>query len=76
MLEAYVMIQTGAGTAQTSLSAIRGIKGVSRANIVAGEFDIIANIEAESPHDLLRLVTEDIQTLEGVGRTRTSFILE
>lgn len=76
MLEAYVMIMTGAETARSLLPTIRDIEGVKRANIVAGEFDIIADVEAESPQALLRLVTDDIQSLDGVGRTRTSIILE
>lgn len=76
MIEAYVMILTGADTAPSLLPMIRDVEGVKRANIVAGEFDIIANVEAESPQALLALVTNDIQSLDGVSRTRTSIILE
>ena len=76
MIEAYVMILTGADTAPSLLPMIRDVEGVKRANIVAGEFDIIANVEAESPRALLALVTNDIQSLDGVSRTRTSIILE
>lgn len=76
MIEAYVMITTGSGTAPDLLSTIREIEGVKRANIVAGEFDIIADIEAASSQDLLALVTSDIQSLDGVGRTRTCIILD
>ena len=76
MVEAYVMILTSAGTARSLLSEIKDIEGVRRANIVAGEYDIIADVEAESSQQLLSLVTEKIQTLDGVGRTRTCIILE
>ena len=76
MVEAYVMILTAAGTARSLLSEIKDIEGVRRANIVAGEYDIIADVEAESSQQLLSLVTEKIQTLDGVGRTRTCIILE
>lgn len=76
MIEAYVHVMTSAGTAPTLLEDIRSVDGVERANVVAGEFDIIALVEAESQQALLALVTEEIQPLEGVGRTRTSIVLE
>ena len=76
MVEAYVMIMTAAGTSPSILSAVREVEGVRRANIVAGEFDIIADVEAESEQALLSVVTEEIQPLDGVGRTRTCIILE
>ncbi len=75
-MEAYVLIMTAAGTSPDALSAIRSIDGVTRANIVAGEFDIIALLEGESAHDLLRIVTEHLHEIEGVGNTRTSIVLE
>ena len=74
--EAYVMITTAAGTSRELLSRIREIDGVRRANVVAGEFDLIADVEADSRQALLSLVTEEIQSLPGVGRTRTCVVLE
>lgn len=76
MVEAYIMVMTGSGQSRPLLQAIRGIDGVRRANIVAGEFDIIVDAEANTEQDLLTLVTEEIQSLDGVGRTRTCIILE
>ena len=76
MVQAYVMIMTAAGTSPSILQQIREIDGVTRANIVAGEFDIIATIEAEDNQHLLTLVTEELQTLDGVGRTTSSIILQ
>ena len=76
MIEAYVMVMTSAGTSRGLLPKIREIEGVRRANVVAGEYDIIADVEAESQQALLALVTEEIQSLEGVGRTRTCVVLE
>ena len=76
MVEAYVMILTASGTTRDMLPQIKDIDGVRRANIVAGEYDIIADVEAEDTQHLLRLVTDEIQSLDGVGRTRTCIILE
>lgn len=76
MVEAYVMIMTSAGTTRSLLPEIREVEGVRRANIVAGEFDIVADVEADTTQHLLSLITDEIQSLEGVGRTRTAIILE
>ena len=70
------MLTTMAGTSRNLLPKLREVEGVTRANIVAGEYDIVVIAEAESQQDLLALVTEEVQSLEGVGRTRTSVILE
>ena len=70
------MLTTMAGTSRNLLPKLREVEGVTRANIVAGEYDIVVIAEAESQQDLLALVTDEIQSLEGVGRTRTSVILE
>lgn len=75
MVEAYIMILTAAGMARDILPKIKDIDGVDHANIVAGEFDIIAHVEAETEQALLTMVTDEIQSIEGIGQTRTSIVL-
>lgn len=67
---------TAAGTAKEAVDAIRSIDEVDQADIVAGEFDIVAQVTAEEERDLLRLVTDEIQPVSGVGRTSTFIVLE
>lgn len=76
MVEAYLLITTPSATSRSVLSKLHEIDAVSQADIIAGEFDIIATVEAESTQDLLTLVTDQIQSLENVGRTRTCIVLE
>ena len=76
VLEAYVLIMATAGTSRELLPRIRAIEGVRRANVVAGEFDVVVDLEAEGRQELLALVSDRIQSLEGVGRTRTCVVLE
>jgi len=76
MVRAYVTIMTSAGTARDALAALRDLDAVEQANVVAGEFDIIAEVVADSERDLLVLVTENIQSIPGVGRTSTCIVLE
>ncbi|KAB1196857.1 MULTISPECIES: Lrp/AsnC family transcriptional regulator [Haloferax] len=75
MVQAYVTIQTGGGTSQNVVEELRELGKVRKANIVAGEVDVIAEVEAESEQDLLRLISDEIQSIDGVGRTRTCIIL-
>lgn len=76
MTQAYVTVMTGAGASQDVVTELRDIPEVERADIVAGEFDIVAGIETESERDLLTLVTEEIQSISGVGRTSTCIVLD
>ncbi|KAB1192032.1 Lrp/AsnC family transcriptional regulator [Haloferax sp. MBLA0076] len=75
MVEAYVTIQTGAGTTSDVVEHVRTLDNVRKASIVAGEFDIVAEVEAESERELLTLITGEIQDIEGVGRTSTCIVL-
>lgn len=71
MIKAYTLIDTAAGTSEAACEAIRAIEGVTEAHVVAGDFDVIVELEGDRPHDLLRTVTSRIRPLEGVGTTRT-----
>ena len=76
MVRAYVTIVTMGGSSRELLASIRDLDGILQADIVAGEFDIMAEVEADSESDLLTLITEEIRPLEGVGRTSTLVVLE
>lgn len=76
MISAYVTIMTNAGTSQDIVDQLRALDPVDEAHIVAGEFDIVARVAADSQQDLLTIVTERIQSIEGVGRTSTCIVLD
>lgn len=75
MVRAYVTLTTGAGWSTSVVEELRAMSAVERADLVAGDFDIITEVYAESPQALLELVTEEIQSLSGVERTQTYFAL-
>lgn len=76
MVRAYVSILTEAGTSPDVVEHLRDLESVRQADIVAGEFDIVAEIEAESERGLLSVVTENIRPRDGVGQTRTYIVLD
>ncbi|WP_327052949.1 Lrp/AsnC ligand binding domain-containing protein [Halomicrococcus gelatinilyticus] len=71
MIRAYTTVITGAGTSEDVVEQIRGLPNVTEAHVVAGDFDIIAEIEAEDVHGVQDTVAMGIRSLDGVGTTRT-----
>lgn len=71
MVKAYIMVVTAAGTTHEILPEIADIAGVTEANGVAGDYDIVVEIEAEDPSTLLPTITGELQGIEGVQTTRT-----
>jgi DNA-binding Lrp family transcriptional regulator len=76
MVDAFVMIRTGAGRSEEVVAEVRGIGGVAEAHIVAGEFDIMTEVTAEEVYDVLRTASSSIQDLDGVTETRTYIALD
>ncbi|WP_135853890.1 Lrp/AsnC ligand binding domain-containing protein [Halorussus salinus] len=71
MVRAYVAIITGTGASEDVTAALRELSGVTEAHVVAGDFDVIAEIEGETVRDLQRVVTAGVHEIEDVGTTRT-----
>lgn len=76
MVHAFVMLKSGAGQSRSLVEPIRAIDGVEEAHIVAGTWDIIAEVSAEAVYDVLHSVTADIRGFEGVTDTKTYVSLE
>lgn len=76
MPKAYVTIVTSAKMSPGVVDELKTIDEVTEAHIVAGDFDVIAELAAPETTDLLPIVTKRIQGITGVGHTRTYIILE
>jgi DNA-binding Lrp family transcriptional regulator len=70
------MIETGPGESGDMLTRIGDVPAVLEAHVVAGEFDIIAEVEAEAVYDILDSVASTIGGFPGVEETRTYVALE
>src|SRR2546429_9941514 len=71
-IAAYILIETEAGIAATVAAALRDLPGVSEPAVLAGPYDVIARAQAHNIDELARLVTSQLQALDGVLRTMTS----
>ena len=69
MIAVYILIQTEPGTAAMVAAALREVPGVSEAVSVAGPYDVIARAQARDIDELGKLVTSQVQALDGVQRT-------
>lgn len=76
MVQAYLVVSAAAGEAERVLAAVRELDAVAEAHVVAGEWDLVVEMEAETVADLLRAVTADVRNVEGVGTTRCYVCLE
>ena len=69
MIAAYILIQTEAGQAAMVAAALRDLPGVSETASLAGPYDVIARAQARNIDELAKLVTSQVQALDGVSRT-------
>ncbi|WP_435197008.1 Lrp/AsnC family transcriptional regulator [Natronomonas sp. EA1] len=71
MVIAYVMVKAHTGRADELKSEIEAIEGVQSAHIVAGDVDLIAKVDVESPSQVKDIAANAIQGLAGVEDTHT-----
>lgn len=76
MVHAFIMVKTAAGKSEHLLADIRAIDSVSAAHIVAGNFDIIAEVDVDEVYDVLQTVSSGIQALDGVTDTKTYIAMD
>lgn len=76
MVIAYVMVKANTGEADRLKTAILDLDGVIDAHVVAGDVDIIAKLDVESPEDVKAIAADGIQGVEGVEDTHTYIAME
>ena len=76
MVHAYIMVTTGTGVSEATVEAIRSLPTVSEAHIIAGEYDIVTEVDVEEVYEVLHTAASAIQSLDGVIETRTYVALE
>ncbi|RQG91577.1 Lrp/AsnC family transcriptional regulator [Natrarchaeobius halalkaliphilus] len=76
MVHAFIMVKTAAGKSEELLSSIRDLERVTSAHIVAGNYDIIAEVDADEVYHILEAVSTNMQGLEGVTETKTYIAMD
>lgn len=70
-IQAYILIQTEVGKANSVAKAVLAIAGVTFAEGVTGPYDVIMRAEAPSMEDFGRLILSKVQVVPGITRTLT-----
>lgn len=76
MVHAYVLVTADVGAAADLVETVRGIDAVEEAHVVAGDWDLIVEIDAPEVYDVLSTVSEQIGRLSGVTNTKTYVSME
>jgi DNA-binding Lrp family transcriptional regulator len=76
MVHAFIMVKTAAGRSEDVLDGVRELDHVSEAHVVAGEFDVIVEAEADEIYEVLHTASSDISGIDGVADTKTYMALD
>jgi len=76
MVTAYVMVKANTGEADRLRSEIGETDGVREAFIVAGDVDVIAKVDVESPAEVKDIAANSIQGIDGVEDTQTYIAMD
>jgi DNA-binding Lrp family transcriptional regulator len=76
MARAFVMVAIDAGHAEEVRASVLEFEGVSEAHIVAGEYDLVVEVERPAASDLMSTVASDLRSTSAVADTRTYVCLE
>jgi len=71
MVHAFIMVKTAAGKSERLLAEIGDLESITDAHIVAGNYDIIAEVDTPEVYDVLQTVSSSLQALDGVTDTKT-----
>lgn len=71
MARVYMLINVLPGKDRDIRDSLRGIKGVTAADVITGQFDIAAVLEAEDINDIFTGILRKIRKLRGITRTET-----
>ncbi|MFC6615845.1 Lrp/AsnC ligand binding domain-containing protein [Halopenitus salinus] len=71
MVRAYVLLKADVGAAAGIAEASRSVEPVETAHVVAGDWDVIVEIETPEVYDVLSTAATRLQELSGVVDTKT-----
>ena len=75
-MDAYVLVLTEMGRAAEVATALRGIDGVVRADMVTGPYDVVVTVRARDVVELGRGVLSAVQATPGITRTLTCPVVD
>ncbi|MDQ6773210.1 MAG: Lrp/AsnC ligand binding domain-containing protein [Candidatus Dormibacteraeota bacterium] len=74
-MKAYVLINASPGRAIEIAQKMQGQSGISAADAITGEYDVIAVCEAPDVNAIGALIVEKVQKVDGVFKTITCLVV-
>lgn len=76
MTLAIVLITAEPGKDRAVANEVKNLKGVEKAFLVSGLYDVVARVPGTSAEEILALVYDKIRPIPGVKGSHTMFALE
>lgn len=76
MVHAFVLVEADVGLAADLVETIVDVDVVSEGHVVAGEWDLVVELEAAEVYDVLNAIADEVQSIDGVANTKTYVALE
>jgi DNA-binding Lrp family transcriptional regulator len=76
MITGYVFVNTEKGRTLDVVATVGKIKGVKKACVITGAFDIVATYEVEDIKDVGEMVARGIDGVDGVALTQTAICVK
>lgn len=76
MVHAFIMVETLPGRAEAIRESVAALDAVTEAHVVAGQFDVIAEVDAAEVYDVLHTSSSAVQGMDGVSDTTTYVALD
>ena len=74
-MKAYVLLNASPGRALEVANRIEGQAGITAADAITSEYDVIAVCEAPDVNSIGQLIVEKIQKIDGVFKTITCLVV-
>ena len=71
MTKAYVLINADVAYTKQVMDRLREMQGLVEVHEVLGPYDIVAAVEADDVHSILRILQTDIRGIAGIRNTVT-----
>jgi len=71
MARVYMLVNVLPGKDRDIRDSLRGIKGIEAADVITGQFDIAAVLEADKIDDIFNRILKKVRKLRGITRTET-----
>ncbi|EMA29217.1 Lrp/AsnC family transcriptional regulator [Halobiforma nitratireducens] len=76
MVTAFVMVKANTGEADRLRTEMEAIDGVRSAHIVAGDVDLIAKTQVDTPAAVKEIAATRVQRIDGVEGTQTYIAMD